>query len=59
MNGSAPTRKMSAVAVGGAIATVVVWLTETLASLDVPNTVAVAVGVIFAWLCGYIIKDSA
>ena len=51
-----PTAKMTAVALGGAFATITAWFL-TLAGIDPPSAVVAAFAVIFAWVCGYVTHD--
>lgn len=54
----APTRKMSAVGIGGAVAVILIWLLETYVLAEpMPPHVAGAVSVICAWGCGWYIRD--
>jgi len=47
-----PTRKMSAVGIAGALATVVTWAAGQ-AGLDMPPEVAAAIALVLAWAVGY------
>jgi NhaP-type Na+/H+ and K+/H+ antiporter len=51
-----PTRKVTAVGLGGAASVIIAWIGE-LAGLDVPQAVAAAAAVIVAWAAGYIVTD--
>ena len=51
-----PSRKMSAAAIGGAAATILIW-GLSLASVDVPSTVGAAFGVICSFLAGYLTPE--
>lgn len=52
-----PTRKVTATAIGGALATVIVWALS-LAHVDVPAEVAAAMATLCAFAAGYIVKDN-
>ena len=54
---AAPTRKVSAAALGGALATVVVWALQAFGGVEVPPGVEGAVAVIIATLAGYVIRE--
>lgn len=49
-----PVPKMTATALGGAAATLLVWLINAGTRLEVPAEAAAAFAVLFAFLCGYI-----
>lgn len=55
--GAAPTRKVLAITLAGAVFTVVVWLTRELAGLDVPGEVQGAVHTAIAAAVGYFVRD--
>ena len=52
-----PTRKVGAAALGGALATVIVWALS-LAHVEVPAEVAAAMATLCAFAAGYIVKDN-
>jgi uncharacterized membrane-anchored protein len=49
-----PSAQVTAGAIGGAVAVVVVWIVTALTGLEVPAEVAVALGAIFSFIGGYI-----
>lgn len=53
-----PIPKVSGGALGGAIATIIVWLVDELTALDVPTLVSAAVGVIATAGVAYLIPGS-
>lgn len=53
MSTSVPTSKMQAVGLAAAITTIVVWLVRTLAHVDMPTEVAMAVQAVIVVLVGY------
>ena len=57
--GPQPTRKITAVALGGAIATVLAWAVEELAGVTVPAAVVAAFTTLFAFGLGYVVKERA
>lgn len=54
-----PTRKVSAAGIGGAVATVAVWVLTLATGVDVPAPVAVAIGAVCSFAGGYIVRDAA
>lgn len=52
-----PSRKVGSGALAGAITVVVVWAAGT-QGVDIPGEVGAAISTIFAFLTGYIVKDS-
>ena len=53
-----PTRKMTAVGLGGAISVILIWLLETYVLPDpIPAQVAAAVSLIISFICGYWTTD--
>lgn len=53
---NAPTRKITAVGLAGAIVTVLLWCAQ-LAHIDVPPTVAAAATTILTFAAGYLVAD--
>lgn len=53
---SAPTRKVTAAAIGGALASVIVWALS-LAHIDVPAEVAAALATLCAFAAGYVVRE--
>lgn len=53
---AAPTRKVTAVGLGGAVATVATWIVGE-AGIDVPATVAAAITTIAVSAAGYLTHD--
>ena len=51
-----PTRKVGAGALGGAVAVVAVWGMEF--AVDVPGTVAAAIGVICTFAVGWFVREA-
>lgn len=51
-----PTRKVGAGALGGALATIVVWAVS-LAGVDVPGTVGAAIGVVFTFGTSFLVPE--
>lgn len=52
----APSRKITSVALAGALTTIVVWL-ASLGGVEVPGQVAAATTTVLAFLAGYIVAD--
>ncbi len=51
---AAPQPKVVAAGLGGALATIVVWLIGVLFRVDVPPAVAAAIATVFSFAAGYI-----
>lgn len=56
---AAPTRKVSAAMVGGALATIIAWIVNVVWSIDVPAEVQVALAVVITCVAAYVVKDNA
>lgn len=54
---SAPTPKMAAVGISGAITVVLVYLVEALLDIEMPAEVASALTIIVGFVAGYMTKD--
>lgn len=54
---AAPTRKVTATALGGAFATLTAWALQTYGGVDVPPGIEAALAVVFAVLMGYIVRE--
>lgn len=52
-----PSRKIQAVAVGGAVATIVAWLIGATTPLDVPPGVESAFAIVIATVVGWFVRD--
>lgn len=52
----APSRKITSVALAGALTTIAVWV-ASLASVEVPGQVAAAITTVLAFGAGYVVKD--
>lgn len=52
-----PTSKITAVGIGGALATIAAWAVGAFTAVDVPPGVESALAVILAWLAGYLTED--
>lgn len=55
---SAPTRKMSAVAISGAITVLVLALVEAFTNVQVSSEVASSLTLVIAFAMGYIVKEN-
>lgn len=55
----APTRKVTAAVVAGAAGTVIAWLLQQFAGVDVPPGVESAFGVLLAGAAAYLAKERA
>jgi drug/metabolite transporter superfamily protein YnfA len=53
-----PTRKVSAAGIGGLVAIVAAWIL-TSAGIEVPGEVGAALGGIFSFAGGWIVRDAA
>ena len=52
-----PTRKITAVGIGGAVATIIAWVLGGLVGIDVPAGVESAFALLVAWLAGYFTSE--
>jgi hypothetical protein len=57
MNGMTPTRKVTAGALGGALATIAIWITEVASTLSVPGPVGAAITVVFTFAVSWFVKE--
>lgn len=53
----APTRKVTAAALGAALATIAVWAAHAFAGVDVPPGVEGALAVVLGFVCGYLVRE--
>lgn len=54
---AAPTSKVAAAGIGGAITVVLIYLAQTFFNIDLPAEVGGAVAVIVSFFSGYIVKE--
>jgi len=59
MSTNVPTSKVQAVGLAAALTTIVVWLVQTLAHVDMPTEVAMAVQAVIVVLVGYLTPPGA
>lgn len=59
MSTNVPTSKVQAVGLAAALTTIVVWLVKTLAHVDMPTDVAMAVQGVIVVLVGYLTPPGA
>ena len=52
-----PTRKITVVGIGGAVAAIIAWVLGGLVGVDVPAGVESAFAVLAAWLAGYFTSE--
>lgn len=56
---AAPTRKVSAVGIGGAISIIFIYLVGAVFNVELPSEVASALTLIISFLSGYLVKEDA
>jgi hypothetical protein len=54
-----PTRKVTAGALGGALAAIVAWAVQAFGDVVLPPGIEAAIAVVFSFLCSYITQDEA
>jgi hypothetical protein len=54
-----PTPKVAAVGVGGAFAVILIWAAQAFGDITIPAEVAASFATIFAFLSGYLKRDTA
>jgi hypothetical protein len=52
-----PKAKVLAAALGGALATIVVWVIQTYGGIEIPGDVSAALATIFAFVVGYLTPE--
>jgi hypothetical protein len=58
MNALLPKAKVIAGGLGGALATLVVWLVQAYGGVEVPADVAAALATVFAFIVGYLTPEA-
>lgn len=53
-----PSKKISAVTLAGALATITAWIIEVTTALVVPAPVVAAFTVVFVVICGYLVRET-
>ena len=56
---SAPSNKITAVALGGAATTILLYLIELFTHVSVPGPVGAAIATVLTFLCGYLTRESS
>ncbi len=56
---AAPQKKVVAAGIGGAAATILVWLISVLFNLEVPAEVGAAIATVFSFVAGYLTPQTA
>jgi len=54
-----PTRKVGSSAIGGALATIVIWAINTYSGVEMPPEIAAAITTIIVALIAYLVPDAS
>lgn len=54
---TAPTNKVSAAGIGGAVSVVLMWLFKQLFNIDIPAEVAASIATVVSFASGYLVRE--
>lgn len=54
---AAPTNKVAASGIGGAVSVVLIWLINTVFGIEIPSEVAAAIATVAGFASGYLIRE--